>query len=87
MEVNTRCFSENTPHLQFKSQKPKEETNAENQIDRYISINGSIVLSKHQRLSDLMFGQNDTPISGIRKASASFRQLDQWSIAADFVQY
>jgi len=54
MEVNTRCFSENTPHLQFKSQKPKEETNAENQIDRYISRNGSIVLSKHQRLSDLL---------------------------------
>ncbi|KAG5343400.1 MRP4 protein, partial [Acromyrmex heyeri] len=38
--------------LQFKSQKPKEESNAENQIDRYISRNGSIVLSEHQRLSD-----------------------------------
>ena len=44
-------FSENMP--QFKSQKPKEETNAENQIDRYISKNGSIVLSEHLRLSDL----------------------------------
>ncbi|KAG5343999.1 MRP4 protein, partial [Acromyrmex charruanus] len=33
-EVNTRCFSENTPQLQFISQKPKEESNAENQIDR-----------------------------------------------------
>ena len=32
-EVNTRRFSENTPQLQFKSQKPKEESNAENQID------------------------------------------------------
>ncbi|KAG5345041.1 MRP4 protein, partial [Acromyrmex heyeri] len=52
-EVNTRRFSENTPQLQFKSQKPKEESNAENQIDRYISRNGSIVLSEHQRLSDL----------------------------------
>ncbi|KYN41438.1 Multidrug resistance-associated protein 4 [Trachymyrmex septentrionalis] len=52
-EVNTRHFSENTPQLQFKSQKQKEETNAENQIDRYISKNGSIVLSEHQRLSDL----------------------------------
>ncbi|KYN40118.1 Multidrug resistance-associated protein 4 [Trachymyrmex septentrionalis] len=30
--VNTRRFSENTPQLQFKSQKPKKETNAENQI-------------------------------------------------------
>ncbi|KAG5348129.1 MRP4 protein, partial [Acromyrmex charruanus] len=52
-EVNTRRFSEITPQLQFKSQKPKEESNAENQIDRYISRNGSIVLSEHQRLSDL----------------------------------
>ncbi|XP_012058534.1 PREDICTED: multidrug resistance-associated protein 4-like [Atta cephalotes] len=52
-EVNTRRFSENTPQLQFKSQKPKEETNAENQIDRYLSRNGSIVLSEHQGLSDL----------------------------------
>ncbi|KAG5313939.1 MRP4 protein, partial [Acromyrmex insinuator] len=52
-EVNTRRFSENTPQLQFKSQKPKEESNAENQIDSYISRNGSIVLSEHQRLSDL----------------------------------
>jgi len=50
-EMNTRRFSENMP--QFKSQKPKEETNAENQIDRYISKNGSIVLSEHLRLSDL----------------------------------
>ena len=32
-EVNMTCFSENTPKLQFKSQKPKEESNAENQID------------------------------------------------------
>ncbi|KAG5333125.1 L259 protein, partial [Acromyrmex charruanus] len=32
-EVNTRRFSENTLQLQFKSQKPKEESNAENQID------------------------------------------------------
>ncbi|KYN41927.1 Multidrug resistance-associated protein 4 [Trachymyrmex septentrionalis] len=31
-EVNTRRFSENTPQLQFTSQKAKEETNAENQI-------------------------------------------------------
>ncbi|KAG5330248.1 L259 protein, partial [Acromyrmex charruanus] len=53
MEVNTRCFSEITPQLQFKSQKPKEDSNAENQIDRYISRNRSIVLSEHQRLSDL----------------------------------
>ncbi|KAG5324088.1 MRP4 protein, partial [Pseudoatta argentina] len=52
-EVNTTRFSEITPQLQFKSQKPKEESNAENQIDRYISRNGSIVLSEHQRLSDL----------------------------------
>ncbi|EGI58414.1 hypothetical protein G5I_13484 [Acromyrmex echinatior] len=52
-KVNTRCFSEITPQLQFKSQKSKEESNAENQIDRYISRNGSIVLSEHQRLSDL----------------------------------
>ncbi|KAG5309736.1 L259 protein, partial [Pseudoatta argentina] len=52
-EVNTRRFSENTPQLQFKSQKPKEEFNAENKIDRYISRNGSIVLFEHQRLSDL----------------------------------
>ncbi|KAG5331345.1 MRP4 protein, partial [Acromyrmex charruanus] len=52
-EVNTRRFSENTPQLQFKSQKPKEESNVENQIDRYISRNGSIVLSEHRRLSDL----------------------------------
>ena len=52
-EVNTRHFSENTPQLQFQSQKPKEETNAENQIDRYSSRNGSIVLSEHQELSDL----------------------------------
>ncbi|KYM89079.1 hypothetical protein ALC53_02462 [Atta colombica] len=44
-EVNTRRFSENTPQLQFKSQKPKEATNAENQIDRYISRNESIILS------------------------------------------
>jgi len=50
-EVNTRCFSENTPQLQFKSQKPEEAINAENQID--ISRNGNIVLSEHQRLSDL----------------------------------
>ncbi|XP_011066373.1 PREDICTED: probable multidrug resistance-associated protein lethal(2)03659 [Acromyrmex echinatior] len=52
-EVNTRRFSENTPQLQFKFQKSKEESNAENQIDSYISRNGSIVLSEHQRLSDL----------------------------------
>ncbi|KAG5335593.1 MRP4 protein, partial [Acromyrmex heyeri] len=32
-EVNTRRFSENTPQLQFKSQKPKDESNAENKID------------------------------------------------------
>ncbi|KYN41538.1 Multidrug resistance-associated protein 4 [Trachymyrmex septentrionalis] len=47
-EVNTRHFSENTPQLQFKSQKPKEKTNAENQIDRYISKNGSICLNIYQ---------------------------------------
>ncbi|KAG5344008.1 L259 protein, partial [Acromyrmex charruanus] len=54
-EVNTRRFSEITPQLQFKSQKPKEESNEnlENQIDRYISRSGSIVSSEHQRLSDL----------------------------------
>ncbi|KAG5309239.1 MRP4 protein, partial [Acromyrmex insinuator] len=46
-------LSEITPQLQFKSQKPKEESNAENQIDRYISRKRSIVLSEHQRLSDL----------------------------------
>ncbi|KAG5310983.1 MRP4 protein, partial [Acromyrmex insinuator] len=52
-EVNTRRFSEITPQLQFKSQKPKEESNEnlENQID--ISRSGSIVPSEHQRLSDL----------------------------------
>ncbi|XP_018392357.1 PREDICTED: multidrug resistance-associated protein 4-like [Cyphomyrmex costatus] len=49
-EVNMRC-SEKT--LQCKSQKPKEVTNAENQIDRYISRNGSIVLSEAQEISDL----------------------------------
>ncbi|KYN28009.1 Multidrug resistance-associated protein 4 [Trachymyrmex cornetzi] len=49
-EVNTRRSSEKTPQLQSKSQKP---TDAENQIDRYISRNGSIVLSEHQGLSDL----------------------------------
>ncbi|KAG5324835.1 MRP4 protein, partial [Pseudoatta argentina] len=54
-ELNTRRFSEITPQLQFKSQKPKEESNEnlENQIDRYISKSGSIVPSEHQRLSDL----------------------------------
>ncbi|EGI64410.1 Canalicular multispecific organic anion transporter 1 [Acromyrmex echinatior] len=51
--MNTRRFSEDTPQLQFKSQKPKEATNADNQIDRYISRNESIVLSEHQRLSNL----------------------------------
>ena len=46
------CFSENTPKLQFKSQKPKEATNTENQIDQYISRNRNIILSEYQRLSD-----------------------------------
>ncbi|KAG5317034.1 MRP4 protein, partial [Acromyrmex heyeri] len=80
-EVNTRCFSENTPQLQFISQKPKKESNAENQIDRYISRNRSIVLSEHQRLSDTI---DYLLPSGIHKASAGFRQLE-WPIAADFM--
>ncbi|KYM79407.1 Multidrug resistance-associated protein 4 [Atta colombica] len=52
-EVNMRRFSENTPQLQFKSQKSKEAINAEYQIDKYIWRNGSIILSEHQRLSHL----------------------------------
>ena len=52
-EVNTRCFSEKMPQLQFKSQKPQKTTNAKNQIDRYILRNAKILLFKHQRLSDL----------------------------------
>ena len=72
-EVNTRCFSENTPQLQFKSQKPEEAINAENQID--ISRNGSIILSKHQRLSDL------SVYVKLQRISAN------WPTAADFVQY
>ena len=76
--VNTRRFSENTPQLQFKSQKPKKETNAENQI-------GLLHLEKWEyrsvRTSKIIWS------SGVHKASASFIQLDQWPIAADFVQY
>ncbi|KYN41537.1 hypothetical protein ALC56_04044 [Trachymyrmex septentrionalis] len=54
-EVNTRCFSEKIPQLQLKSQKPQKATNVnnKNQTDRYISKNASILLFKHQRLSDL----------------------------------
>ncbi|KYQ56410.1 Multidrug resistance-associated protein 4, partial [Trachymyrmex zeteki] len=52
-EMKTGRFSEKTPQLQFKPQKPKEATNAENQVDRFILRNGSIVLSEHHRLSDL----------------------------------
>ncbi|KAG5331515.1 MRP4 protein, partial [Acromyrmex charruanus] len=46
--------SQKTSQLQFKSQKSNEATNAENEIDRYISRNGSIGLSELQRpLPDL----------------------------------
>ncbi|KYN05541.1 Multidrug resistance-associated protein 4 [Cyphomyrmex costatus] len=51
-EVNMGC-SEKTTQLQCKSPKSNEENNAENQIDRYISRNGSIGLSEPQGLSDL----------------------------------
>jgi len=51
-EVNMER-SEKMLQLQSKSQKPNNATNAENQIDRYISKNGSIGLSESQRLSDL----------------------------------
>lgn len=49
-EVNTKP-SEKMP--QYKSQKSNEETNMENQTDRYISRNGSIALNELQGLSDL----------------------------------
>ncbi|EGI58971.1 Multidrug resistance-associated protein 4 [Acromyrmex echinatior] len=71
-EVNTRRFSEITPHLQFKSQKSKEESNAENQIDRYISRNGSIVLPEHQKLSDL-----PAYIANVCALTKDFRQFPQ----------
>ncbi|KAG5307302.1 MRP4 protein, partial [Acromyrmex insinuator] len=46
-EMNTRRFSENTPQLQFKFQKPKEESNAKNQIDKELnSGTGSIILTQ-----------------------------------------
>ena len=69
-------FSKNMPQLQFKYQKPKETINAENQIDRSIS---------RKRVS-FCLNIKDYLIFRPRKASAGFRQLDQWLIA-DFVQY
>ncbi|KAG5307336.1 MRP4 protein, partial [Acromyrmex insinuator] len=45
--------SQKTSQLQFKSQKSNEATNAENEIDRYISRNGSIGLSELQGSLDL----------------------------------
>ncbi|KAG5323102.1 MRP4 protein, partial [Acromyrmex heyeri] len=78
-EVNTRRFSENTPQLQFKSQKPKEESNAENQIDRYISRNGSIVLSEHQRLPDLpvYVKLQRVQVANVCALTKDFRQFSQ----------
>ncbi|EGI67234.1 hypothetical protein G5I_04164 [Acromyrmex echinatior] len=49
-EMNTRRFSENTPQLQFKFQKPKEESNAKNQIDRSI-----VCCSRSSRLRQIVY--------------------------------
>ncbi|KYN38467.1 Multidrug resistance-associated protein 4, partial [Trachymyrmex septentrionalis] len=74
-EVNTRCFSEKMPQLQFKSQKPQKTTNANNQIDRYILRNAKILLFKHQRLSDLSVYVNYAVVGAAGSGKSSMLHL------------